>query len=304
LSLSQTRKSGGGSTTMGALRLQRSGPSSGMSANRWFAGLVGNIRSYATGLRHVEITDAGWYTCPVMGRWHRFISVFKEWGWLALSLASGGPTVVFALIFWLQGREPPKNWLVQLLLLCSLVAAWMVGLRERKARLVAENPFKAARPNILPMSASVVRSGFCDGQFIPQGSRYAAVCCFYYHEGEPTLKDVRAQIVFRNSQTGEEYVRVNAACWLHERKPTIIFRAATTRHVMVAEWGFRQPVVVPRFLAGEVENVALIATENVDVTVALCKKDGTLVSEFYYRMLPGINKDEGFNRLCFEVKRD
>ena len=44
---------GDGSTTMGALRLRRSGPSRGMSANRWFAGLVGNIRSYAiTGVEH------------------------------------------------------------------------------------------------------------------------------------------------------------------------------------------------------------------------------------------------------------
>jgi hypothetical protein len=44
---------GDGSTTMGALCLQRSGPSRGMSANRWFAGLVGNIRSYAiTGVGH------------------------------------------------------------------------------------------------------------------------------------------------------------------------------------------------------------------------------------------------------------
>src|SRR5262245_38630473 len=44
---------GDGSTTTGALRDQRSGPSRGMSANRWFAGLVGNIRSYAiTGVGH------------------------------------------------------------------------------------------------------------------------------------------------------------------------------------------------------------------------------------------------------------
>jgi hypothetical protein len=43
----------GGSTTMGASCLRRSGPSRGMSANRWFAGLVGNTRSYAiTGVGH------------------------------------------------------------------------------------------------------------------------------------------------------------------------------------------------------------------------------------------------------------
>src|SRR4051812_41640602 len=34
---------GGGSTTMGASRLQRSGPSGGGGGDRWFAGLVGNI---------------------------------------------------------------------------------------------------------------------------------------------------------------------------------------------------------------------------------------------------------------------
>src|SRR5437588_12325691 len=47
------RNFGDGSTTTGASRLRRSGPSSGLSANRWFAGLVGNIRSYAiTGVGH------------------------------------------------------------------------------------------------------------------------------------------------------------------------------------------------------------------------------------------------------------
>ena len=47
------RNFGDGSTTMDALRLRRSGPSRGMSANRWFAGLVGNTRSYAiTGVGH------------------------------------------------------------------------------------------------------------------------------------------------------------------------------------------------------------------------------------------------------------
>src|ERR1043166_7889991 len=41
------RSFGDGSTTVGASRLQRSGASTGMYANRWFAGFVGNIRSYA-----------------------------------------------------------------------------------------------------------------------------------------------------------------------------------------------------------------------------------------------------------------
>ena len=47
------RNFGDGSTTMVASCPQRSGPSRGMSVNRWFAGLVGNTRSYAiTGVRH------------------------------------------------------------------------------------------------------------------------------------------------------------------------------------------------------------------------------------------------------------
>jgi hypothetical protein len=239
----------------------------------------------------------------VISRWQRFTSFFKEWGWLALSLASGAPTVVFALVFWLQGKDPPKKWLVQLLLLCALAAAWMLGLRERKARIVAENPLKAARPNIFPMSASVIRSGFCDGQFIPQGIRYAAVCCLYCHEDGPVLKDVRALIVFRKSQTNEELVRVNAACWLHERRPAVIFRPSTTHHVVIAEWGFRQPIIVPKFLAGEVDTVTLSMSDSVDVTLGLSRRDGTLLSEFYYRMSPGADT-EGFNRVLLEVNRE
>jgi hypothetical protein len=47
-----TRSFVGGSTTTVALILRRSGPSSGMSANRWFAGLVANTR------RCVAIADA------------------------------------------------------------------------------------------------------------------------------------------------------------------------------------------------------------------------------------------------------
>jgi hypothetical protein len=42
-----TRNFADGTTTMGDLTLLRYGPSSGLSANRWFAGLVGNTRSCA-----------------------------------------------------------------------------------------------------------------------------------------------------------------------------------------------------------------------------------------------------------------
>jgi hypothetical protein len=46
------------------------------------------------------------------------------------------------------------------------------------------------------------------------------------------------------------------------------------------------------------------STENVDVTVVLYRDNGTSLSEFYYRMLPGANGGEACNRLFFEVKRD
>jgi len=68
------------------------------------------------------------------------LSFFKEWALWTLSLASGGPTVILALIFYLQGREPPKNGLLIFLLLCSLVAAWAAGLRERNVRLQGRKP--------------------------------------------------------------------------------------------------------------------------------------------------------------------
>jgi hypothetical protein len=60
---------------------------------------------------------------------------------------------------------------------------------------------------------------------------------------------------------------------------------------------------VPKFLAGDVETVPLPETENVDVAVVLYTKNGTQLSDFYFRMLPGVKKDDTFNRLVFEVKR-
>src|SRR5437899_2337907 len=77
----------------------------------------------------------------MMDGWKRLLSFIREWGLLTLTLASGAPSVVFALIFWSQGKEPPKIW--QILFVCSLFSAWALGLRERKARLQAETPFKS-----------------------------------------------------------------------------------------------------------------------------------------------------------------
>ena len=241
---------------------------------------------------------------PVMSGWKGLLSFIREWGWLTLSLASGGLSIIFALIFLGQGKEPPKNSLIWILVVCSILSAWFVALRERKARTLAETPFKPAKPDSVPISASTIRSGIVDGQYIPKGTGYAAVCCLYYHEGGPALKDVRAQIIFRSSQSGEEHLKVSTACWLHERTPSITFKGGTTRHIVVAQWGFHQAISVPKFLAGEVEMARLPAIEPMDVTLALYAKDGTILSEFYYRMLPGANADDGFNRLAFEVKRD
>lgn len=231
------------------------------------------------------------------------LSFLKEWGLLTLSLASGGLSVLFALFFLVQGKELPKNGVIQILFVCALLAAWAGTFRERKARQLLEH--RPSQPDIVAMSASLIRNGLVDGQFIPKGLGHAAVCCLYYHEGGRTLKDVRAQLVFRASQTGEELVRVKTACWLHERQPGVIFMPGTTRHVVVAEWESRKPVSIPRFLDGEVETTPLPLIDKVDLALSLYTKDGVVIGSFFYRIriLPG-ETTGGFNRLSLEVNRD
>jgi hypothetical protein len=67
------------------------------------------------------------------------ISFFKDWALWTLSLASGGFTVIIALYFFFQGKEPPKSGLLTVLGVCSLFAAWGAGLRERRLRSQAQN---------------------------------------------------------------------------------------------------------------------------------------------------------------------
>jgi len=59
----------------------------------------------------------------------------KEWALLALSLASGGFSVLLGVGSYLIGREPPKNGLLLILGSCSIFAAWAAWFRERKLRL-------------------------------------------------------------------------------------------------------------------------------------------------------------------------
>jgi len=60
-------------------------------------------------------------------------SFLKNVGWGALSLASGGPTVILALWFYLKGKQPPQNGLPMLVMGCSVAAAWLQWLRDRRA---------------------------------------------------------------------------------------------------------------------------------------------------------------------------
>jgi hypothetical protein len=72
------------------------------------------------------------------------ISFFKDWALWTLSLASGGPTVLIAVFFFLQGKEPPKSGVLTVLGACSLVAAWVAGLRERRLRIESEKRLENA----------------------------------------------------------------------------------------------------------------------------------------------------------------
>jgi hypothetical protein len=53
--------------------------------------------------------------------WMKFA---KDFGALTLSLASGGPTVVIALVFYLRGAEPPHSGILTSLMIFAILAAW------------------------------------------------------------------------------------------------------------------------------------------------------------------------------------
>jgi len=65
-------------------------------------------------------------------------AIFMEWGATLLSYASGGPTVVLALLYVATGAEPPKMGLLGVLGVCSIIAAWVGLYKERQKRLLEQ----------------------------------------------------------------------------------------------------------------------------------------------------------------------
>jgi len=69
---------------------------------------------------------------PVSKRFE-WASFFQAFGALTLSLASGAPTVIFALVFYLQSKEPPHSGILTSLMIFSILAAWVQWWKEHKA---------------------------------------------------------------------------------------------------------------------------------------------------------------------------
>lgn len=68
-----------------------------------------------------------------MSKRFEWLSFIKRFGVLTLSFASGAPTVLFALWFYLQGKEPPHSGLLTSLWIFAIVAAWVQWWNEHEA---------------------------------------------------------------------------------------------------------------------------------------------------------------------------
>jgi hypothetical protein len=130
-----------------------------------------------------------------------------------------------------------------------------------------------------------------------------AVCALYNPRHARNLKNVRVDITFALIPSGTEHLQVRNCYWLTQRTPKIAFESGSFQHVVVAEWAMGQPIVVPRFIAGEPEKVPLNSVDPLDVRVTLFDDSGTQLSEFYCKLLPANNPQGAFDRISFEVKR-
>lgn len=68
-----------------------------------------------------------------MAKRFEWASFFRDFGALTLSFASGAPTVIFALLFYLQGKEPPNSGILTSLMIFAILAAWAQWWKEHKA---------------------------------------------------------------------------------------------------------------------------------------------------------------------------
>jgi hypothetical protein len=174
-----------------------------------------------------------------------------------LSIGSGGFTVVRDLYFYSQAKEPPQKGLLMFLRVCSILASWFLLMRERKARITAQNPMSVIvkRARIFAVSAESVSSELSDGRFVPYGSRFAAICTLYSYDGGRDAKGVLVRLTFTDQPSGQVRLEIPRACWFNYSKPDVNFKAGTFRQVVVAEWAIGQPVTVPKFVGNDLERL-------------------------------------------------
>lgn len=68
-----------------------------------------------------------------MSKRFEWVSFLQAFGALTLSFASGAPTVIFALVFYLRSKEPPHSGILTSLMIFSILAAWVQWWKEHKA---------------------------------------------------------------------------------------------------------------------------------------------------------------------------
>ena len=141
------------------------------------------------------------------------LKFLKDWAWITLSLASGGPALVVIAWFLFQGKEVPKTGLWSIIWACSILAAWVAWFQERRShddkteypRLrVAEGDFRAI--------AGFWKFDYIDSDgTVMHQSNYPFTSLVLDIENDPirpTAKsvatDITARLTFFYDETGEE----------------------------------------------------------------------------------------------------
>lgn len=158
------------------------------------------------------------------------LTFFKDWALLTLSLASGGFTVLFGLVFYLQGKEPPKSGLLILLQVCSVVAAWGAWLHERRKRL---DLLSRRRPRLVVPADGFYR--ISAGYPLRYANEYATALfqsLLLSVENDPlessadaVARDISAGLTFLDSQ-GKELMRLEGR-WSDSTQPPNLERQRT-----------------------------------------------------------------------------
>lgn len=209
--------------------------------------------------------------------------------WAKVGIGVGFFVVVIAVLDWASRLEyvlglkenpralqafsflvSPQGRLVSVLMVSC--AGWYMVYRGLQERFP-----KSEKPNIVSVSASVIKGGFTGKTFLPYGDRAMAILCLY-NVGPSIVGKVRAQVEMRS---GEDRTCVRSAFWLTEDKTHITFKQGSYNFVVLADWKYGEPTLVPEAISGSRFDHKVYADQDVVVKIMVGEKE---ISQHYVRM--------------------